>query len=519
MGYRDEAGDTLRSLLRWFQQAPHPSADFAGIDAAMDAGRQAPGPSVHPDADVAGFNVPRNDRAVDLPAAVPAGVAAAGTAAGLGALGAMRAGRQAVTPGGEAELAAEIPPLVVEPEPEVGAPMPAAKPARQQDDLDRLRAARANLPQVLDPRVANRMAADQILAGYQPFAEYDARIARRDAMDRQAYQAGTDRMEQAYEREKASYDENGRPRLPVDNVTPAGRNMKIDPITGRPVNMSDREIEAQARADMRSWGDEVPGSDNQRRYNPQGAAQWDRQVADKISEDAQNELAISASPFASQMRKDSESRQAEVNKNTRQKIYEARANPLARNQMSDDELAGRDAVVRRAQARSNPLEYLGRGDINDWQRMVAADSMLRGGAGPMTPLGVQATHNQQLTELGQRVAQGLGFGALGNPDAQDAAIAALPAEQRARASVRKKEPIGEGHSAEHVADRWDYWMNGAGPSSPDEREAGFRRDMRRLGYRTEQINSYIQANKGTGGRPAAENVPDVEIGTSPGVGF
>lgn len=57
---------------------------------------------------------------------------------------------------------------------------------------------------------------------------------------------------------------------------------------------------------------------------------------------------------------------------------------------SDAMVAGnRDAVIRRAQARQNPLEYMGRDDINDWQRMAAAETMLRVPQ-TMTPLGAEA---------------------------------------------------------------------------------------------------------------------------------
>ena len=60
-------------------------------------------------------------------------------------------------------------------------------------------------------------------------------------------------------------------------VETAGRGQKIDPITGRPTPMSDRERESQARTDMRKWADEEPGSERQRQFNPAGFAEWQRQ--------------------------------------------------------------------------------------------------------------------------------------------------------------------------------------------------------------------------------------------------
>jgi hypothetical protein len=84
--------------------------------------------------------------------------------------------------------------------------------------------------------------------------------------------------------------------------------------------------------------------------------------------------------------------------------------------------AGRQAsFTRTMQARHNPMEYLGRGDINQWQQFVAAEQMLGGGGGfevsvdpktgerrvrvqrGMDPNQVQATNNQQLLDLGRRV--------------------------------------------------------------------------------------------------------------------
>jgi hypothetical protein len=67
------------------------------------------------------------------------------------------------------------------------------------------------------------------------------------------------------------------------------------------------------------------------------------------------------------------------------------------------------AVIRRAQAQQNPAEYAGRSDINDWQKMIMADRLLRGGAGQMTPLGVQAVGAQNAIRFlqGSNLGQGL----------------------------------------------------------------------------------------------------------------
>lgn len=62
---------------------------------------------------------------------------------------------------------------------------------------------------------------------------------------------------------------------------------------------------------------------------------------------------------------------------------------MARDRRASDMRERRASVVRRGVARGNPLEYLGRDDVNDWQRMVVAEQFLRAPQ-EMTPLGVDA---------------------------------------------------------------------------------------------------------------------------------
>lgn len=74
------------------------------------------------------------------------------------------------------------------------------------------------------------------------------------------------------------------------------------------------------------------------------------------------------------------------------------------------ELAARQgAVVRRRMAQTNPLEYMNRDDISDWNRMVAADSMLRRGYRGATPLDVEQAAETAKALQQQRMAQGQGF--------------------------------------------------------------------------------------------------------------
>lgn len=61
---------------------------------------------------------------------------------------------------------------------------------------------------------------------------------------------------------------------------------------------------------------------------------------------------------------------------------------MARNQNQLRMRAARDMITRRAQMQQNPMEYLGNPGINDWQKMVGAQRMLRGRLPERTPLDV-----------------------------------------------------------------------------------------------------------------------------------
>lgn len=66
----------------------------------------------------------------------------------------------------------------------------------------------------------------------------------------------------------------------------------------------------------------------------------------------------------------------------------------------------RGVITRRAQAQSNPQEYLGRKDVDDWQKMVMARRMV--GSSGFTPIEMQSRQNEGLQRLGERFMQGGG---------------------------------------------------------------------------------------------------------------
>lgn len=166
--------------------------------------------------------------------------------------------------------------------------------------------------------------------------------------------------------------------------------------------------------------------------------------------------------------------------------------------------ARQQAVIRRAQAQSNPLEYMNRDDVSDWNRMVAADGMLRRGYRGATPLDVEGAHNRQLTELGLRVAQGQGFQQLTPEQRSLVEIKAaeaergMPAEERA-AKYRDAPAVHPSES--EMADRYvgemysvqSNWALGGTTSSftADEQQATVDWLVNEKGYRPEKARKIV----------------------------
>lgn len=97
----------------------------------------------------------------------------------------------------------------------------------------------------------------------------------------------------------------------------------------------------------------------------------------------------------------------------------------------------RQAVVRTRMAQTNPLEYMNRPDISDWNRMVAADAMLRRGYRGATPLDVEQAAETALALQEQRRAI-----AAGDPAAPQALVDAKIAAERQK--MRADNPAAAG---------------------------------------------------------------------------
>lgn len=176
----------------------------------------------------------------------------------------------------------------------------------------------------------------------------------------------------------------------------------------------------------------------------------------------------------------------------------------------------RGAVVRRAQAQQNPLEYLGRDDINDWQRMAMAERFLRQPQ-TMTPLGVEAVGAANaMRNFNFETMAGM------NPMRERMAAAqlqaneaALPPHVRVALSIQRGEPMGTGGSAAFVGERYKHWMLDSGPSSAEAREAGFRADMEGAGYKPEQIDAFLDGRRPRAAGAAAPATPPARTGIPP----
>jgi hypothetical protein len=114
-----------------------------------------------------------------------------------------------------------------------------------------------------------------------------------------------------------------------------------------------------------------------------------------------------------------------------QMAYAHRALRQAGDTQRQADLAERkQAVIRRRMAQSNPLEYMNRPDISDWNRMIVANQLLgpRGYRGA-TPLDVDQAREQALALQQSRMALGEGFQSR-TPTQQAAADAIAEAKRR-----------------------------------------------------------------------------------------
>jgi hypothetical protein len=199
----------------------------------------------------------------------------------------------------------------------------------------------------------------------------------------------------------------------------------------------------EARRDFAEWANETPGTERQAQYDPEGYEQFREGVRDDIGRAARSDLVrygagpdgnSSLTPGQQRNREQRALSEARVRDAQRGRFYEDRlmmdagvrveppgpdATPeeleraAYRNRYAarQNELASRkQAVERRRMAQSNPLEYMNRNDIGDWNRMIVANQLLgpRGYRGA-TPLDVDQAAQQALALQQSRLGLGQGF--------------------------------------------------------------------------------------------------------------
>lgn len=112
----------------------------------------------------------------------------------------------------------------------------------------------------------------------------------------------------------------------------------------------------------------------------------------------------------------------------------------------------RDIIARRAQLRNNPMEYLGRDDVDDWQKMVLARRLV--GSSGFTPVEMQAQQNKMLQQLGERFLQGGG----GRPlDPAQQRMLEQQAEERGAVMAEQVQKKARGIVGEYADDK--AWTN------------------------------------------------------------
>jgi hypothetical protein len=308
----------------------------------------------------------------------------------------------AVTSGGTAELAAEVPPLVVADDAPVATPTKPAASGGPFKGRPPVPGGASNDPEGR-PSLPPADGLRQAVGRGSLYPEEAALVAREAEIEKSAAELG---MPQQY-----TLPQHMRDAAAGNDMV--GRFRFVHSPTGlRAIDTSPTPAEQQAA--FAKWANEQPGSERQARYNPAGAAKWDAKVADQISKWAQDDLAISADPVLSAQRKASERKAYDAriarrdfleNDPRTQKIRAERAADLARREGN------------RRMLQQNPFLTLGDPSLNEWQKFVLSQNMLRGSDPKVTdPNAVQATHNEQALELMKRFTNGQGFQQPMTPD-------------------------------------------------------------------------------------------------------
>ena len=372
-----------------------------------------------------------------------------------------------VAPNVEANLEASASPIVADPEPDVGTPRYSR--ATPGDHVARAREIMAENPGMSAKEAAALAAREQIRSQYKEMEENRPEGGYPMGRWGDEYYAATGAPEKPAAEEPDYYDGLVVTAEDVDRMSDKQivHNMRH---TGAGAGYNDyKTYTPQEIATHRAWMKDVnriPGGRDQERFNPRGYAaarqKYEQGIRDRANKQMEDEgFGPNRTPEQlanRQARMDAEAKmagsdrrvdamlarmaeRAGVSAEEARQAWDAAVaasdgkikvddgltpdeifmgTKSLRDKAKTRQAAGRqtqrDKIALRREVRYNPVAALGDDSgLNDWQKMVVADGMLRGGQQGPTPLGVQAMDMQNAGTVIQRFLTGGAAGMMNNP--------------------------------------------------------------------------------------------------------
>ncbi len=375
-----------------------------------------------------------------------------------------------VAPNVEANLEASASPIVADPEPDVGTPRYSR--ATPGDHVARAREIMAENPGMSAKEAAALAAREQIRSQYKEMEENRPEGGYPMGRWGDEYYAATGAPAKPAAEEPVAGDYYDGLVVTAEDVDRMSDKQIVHNMrhTGAGAGYNDYQTYTpQEIATHRAWMKDVnriPGGRDQERFNPRGYAaarqKYEQGIRDRANKQMEDEgFGPNRSPKQQanlQARKDAEAQRAArpravdamlgrmaeragVSMEEAQQAWDAavaasdgeikvedgltpdeifKGTKALRDKAKTRQAAGRqsqrDKIALRREVRYNPVAALGDDSgLNDWQKMVVADGMLRGGQQGPTPLGVQAMDMQNAGTVIQRFLTGGAAGMINNP--------------------------------------------------------------------------------------------------------
>lgn len=411
-----------------------------------------------------------------------------------------------VAPNVEANLEASASPIVADPEPDVGTPRYSR--ATPGDHVARAREIMAENPGMSAKEAAALAAREQIRSQYKEMEENRPEGGYPMGRWGDEYYAATGAPEKPAAEEPDYYDGLVVTAEDVDRMSDKQivHNMRH---TGAGAGYNDyKTYTPQEIATHRAWMKDVnriPGGRDQERFNPRGYAaarqKYEQGIRDRANKQMEDEgFGPNRSPKQlknRQARMDAEAQmagsdrrvdamlarmaeRAGVSAEDARQAWDAavaaskgeikvddgltpdeifKGTKALRDKAKTRQAAGRqsqrDKIALRREVRYNPVAALGDDSgLNDWQKMVVADGMLRGGQQGPTPLGVDAAGGANALRMLQGI--NLGQGMQNNPLVAAQAEGARAQAQKAKDESRApdEDVLGEKYARGYTLPAW-----------------------------------------------------------------